>query len=193
MIKNAVEPGLGTREAKIFRPLGLLIALFAISAASFFMALLIGTFPISALQVIDSLLFPAPGVVHDVIWRLRAPHAAAVFGCGGLLALAGVLLERLFGSAGGHIRRPGIYTIVAAGGVITLVAGVSLALLRTATFSAIVTALWAGSIGCMGLIAPQVLRSIDVSQKRWIVPMAVLFGGSLLTTADDIGRWLAAQ
>jgi len=171
----------------------LLIALLAISAASFFVSLLIGTFPISALQVIDSLLFPAPGVVHDVIWRLRAPHVAAVFGCGGLLALAGVVLERLFSTAGGHTRRPGIHTIVAAGGLIALVAGVSLALLRTATFSAVVTALSAGSIGCMGLIAPQILRSIHISRQQWVVPIAVLLGGSLLTIGDGIGRWLAAQ
>lgn len=97
------------------RPLALMIVLLAVSAASLFRALLIGTFPISALQVLDSLVFPAPGVVHDVIWQLRAPRAAAVFGCGGLLALAGALTQVLFGTAVRHQRRLGISRAVAAG------------------------------------------------------------------------------
>ena len=69
-----------------------LVLMLAAAAASLFGALLVGTFPISALQVIDSLAFPAPGVVHDVIWRLRAPWAATVFACGGLFALVATLL-----------------------------------------------------------------------------------------------------
>ena len=74
------------------RPPVLLAVLLLASIASLFGALLVGTFPISAMQVLDSLAFPAPGVVHDVIWRLRAPRAAAAFACGGLLALFAALL-----------------------------------------------------------------------------------------------------
>ncbi len=67
----------------------------AIAAGSVFTALLFGTFPISAIQVFDSIFFPDPGVVHDVIWKLRLPRALAAFACGGLLATAGVLLQVL--------------------------------------------------------------------------------------------------
>lgn len=174
------------------RPLAVMIVLLAVSAASLFGALLIGTFPISALQVLDSLLFPAPGVVYDVIWRLRAPRAAAAFGCGGLLALAGALLHILFGTAVGHQRRLGISRAVAAGALIALVAGVSLALLHAAAFSPVAAALLAGSIGCVGLIAPHALRVTGITRHRWVVPLVVLLGGTLLTIADTIARWLAA-
>lgn len=68
------------------RRLALLIALLAFSVATLFGALLAGPFPISALQVLDSVIYPSPGVVHDVIWRMRAPRAAAAFTCGGLAA-----------------------------------------------------------------------------------------------------------
>ncbi|MDP2238922.1 MAG: iron ABC transporter permease [Burkholderiales bacterium] len=77
------------------RSLPLILAFFAAAAASLFAALLFGTFPIPALQVLDSVLFPAPGVVHDVIWQLRMPRALAAFACGGLLALSGTLLQVL--------------------------------------------------------------------------------------------------
>lgn len=73
-----------------------LFCVLAIAAvASLAGALLAGTFPISAPQLADSLVHPVPGVVHDVIWKLRAPRALAAFACGGLLAGAGVLLQVL--------------------------------------------------------------------------------------------------
>ncbi|MBI4206660.1 MAG: iron ABC transporter permease [Betaproteobacteria bacterium] len=78
-------------------------ALFSVlsitAAASIFTGLLFGTFPISALQVFDAVAYPTPGVVHDVIWQLRAPRTLAAFACGGLLALAGALLQVLLRNA----------------------------------------------------------------------------------------------
>jgi iron complex transport system permease protein len=77
-----------------------LFAVLSIAAlASIFAALLLGTFPISALQVLDSVVHPIPGVVADVIWQLRAPRAFAAFACGGLLALSGALLQVLLRNA----------------------------------------------------------------------------------------------
>lgn len=72
-----------------------MLALAAAAVTSVFAALLFGTFPIAPPQVLDSVLFPVPGVVHDVIWQLRMPRALAAFACGGLLALSGTLLQVL--------------------------------------------------------------------------------------------------
>jgi ABC-type Fe3+-siderophore transport system permease subunit len=83
------------------RPI-LLAVMLVVSIASLFGALLVGPFPISALQVLDSIMYPAPGVVHDVIWRLRAPRAAAAFAGGGLLALAAAAV---LGLASARARR----------------------------------------------------------------------------------------
>src|SRR4051812_2952754 len=74
----------------------LVFSTLAVAAAgSLFTALLFGSFPISALQVIDTIVFPVPGVAHDVIWKLRMPRVLAAFACGGLLATSGVLLQVL--------------------------------------------------------------------------------------------------
>ena len=73
----------------------LFTGLLAVAASSLFTALLFGTFPISIVHVFDSIVFPVPGVVQDVIWRLRLPRALAAFACGGLLATSGVLLQVL--------------------------------------------------------------------------------------------------
>lgn len=79
---------------RVSRPV-LFSILSAAAVASISIALLAGTFPVSARQLADSILHPIPGVVHDVIWKLRAPRALAAFACGGLLAGAGVLLQVL--------------------------------------------------------------------------------------------------
>ena len=74
-------------------------AVGAASAASLLAAISLGSYPIGFTSVVDSIAFPAPGVVHDVIWNLRAPRAFAAFACGSLLALAGALLQVLLRNA----------------------------------------------------------------------------------------------
>ena len=74
-------------------------ALAAASAASLLCGLALGSFPIGFAGVVDSIVFPIPGVVHDIIWNLRAPRTFAAYACGGLLALAGALLQVLLRNA----------------------------------------------------------------------------------------------
>ena len=73
----------------------LIIVLALAAAGSVVGALSFGSFPISPLQVFDSIFFPLPGIVEDVIWKLRLPRVLAAFACGGLLATSGVLLQVL--------------------------------------------------------------------------------------------------
>ncbi|MCI3952147.1 MAG: iron transporter permease [Burkholderiales bacterium] len=77
-----------------------LFALLSIVAVTSITAgLLSGTVPVSAQQLIETLVHPVPGLVHDVIWELRAPRVLAAFACGGLLAFAGALLQVLLRNA----------------------------------------------------------------------------------------------
>ena len=77
-----------------------LFALLSIAAVTSITAgLLSGTVPVSAQQLIETLVHPVPGLVHDVIWELRAPRVLAAFACGGLLAFAGALLQVLLRNA----------------------------------------------------------------------------------------------
>ena len=105
------------------RPLALAIVFVIAAVASVFVALVSGPFPISMRLVLDSVVFPMPGVVHDIIWQFRAPRAAAAFACGGLLALAGTLLQALLRNALADPYVLGVSSGAALGALLALVAG----------------------------------------------------------------------
>ncbi|MDH3289054.1 MAG: iron ABC transporter permease [Betaproteobacteria bacterium] len=117
------------------RPLALGTALVVAAVASVFLALVAGPFPISARQVLDSVLFPIPGLVHDIIWQLRAPRALAAFACGGLLALAGALLQALLRNALADPYVLGVSSGAALGALLALVAGAGVALMSMAALA----------------------------------------------------------
>ena len=77
----------------------LLVVLAICSAGSLLAALLIGSVPLSAAQVLDALFAQSQGgahnIAHDIVWQLRVPRALAAFVCGALLAGSGVLLQVL--------------------------------------------------------------------------------------------------
>ncbi len=49
-----------------------------------------------------------------------------------------------------------------------------------------------GTIGFVGLVAPHITRRLTGSSHEGLIPIAALFGGALLVTADLIGRWVIA-
>jgi iron complex transport system permease protein len=112
------------------RPVALAAVLIAASFGGLLIALVSGPFPISARLVLDSVLFPMPGVVHDIIWQLRAPRALAAFACGGLLALAGALLQALLRNALADPYVLGVSSGAAVGALLALVAGAGAALMN---------------------------------------------------------------
>jgi iron complex transport system permease protein len=71
----------------------------AVAIASLFIALLFGSVSLTPSQVVQAVFASNPGIEHDIIRQLRAPRAFAAFACGGLLALAGVLLQALLRNA----------------------------------------------------------------------------------------------
>jgi len=66
----------------------------------------------------------------------------------------------------------------------------ALASLLTATAVTLV-----GSVGFVGLIVPHALRLVIGANHRWLLPMAALAGGTLLTAADTLARtaWAPQQ
>ena len=145
------------------------IALIAVSIASLYIALLAGTFPISARQLLDSMLFPVPGVVHDVIWRLRAPRALAAFACGGLLALAGLLLQVLLRNPLADPYILGVSGGAALGALLALTFGAGAALMGTASF--------AGAIAAILIVFIVGFRGRDWNVYRLLLTGVVLSAG----------------
>jgi iron complex transport system permease protein len=80
-------------------PSGRTAALFAVLlltvAAAFLMALALGSADISLVEAIQALRGEAPGKIQALVNDLRLPRALTAFAVGGLLAVAGVLMQVL--------------------------------------------------------------------------------------------------
>jgi iron complex transport system permease protein len=80
---------IGTRHAF------LLAALVFLAVASIAIALVVGSVAIHPLAVLDALRDSAGGLDADIVRSLRLPRAVNAFATGGLLAVAGVLMQVL--------------------------------------------------------------------------------------------------
>src|SRR5262245_36218562 len=80
---------IGTRHAV------LLAALALLAIASVAIALVVGSVAIPPLKVLDALRAPAGALDADIVRGLRLPRALNAFATGGLLAVAGVLMQVL--------------------------------------------------------------------------------------------------
>jgi len=70
-------------------------ALTALSVAAMLAALASGSAEVGIAGAWDALAGNAPENVENLVWRLRMPRALTAFGVGGLLAVAGVLMQVL--------------------------------------------------------------------------------------------------
>ena len=147
----------------------LFLALGIASIGSLLAALTFGSFPVGAVHVIDTIVFPAPGIVHDVIWNLRAPRALAAFACGGLLALAGTLLQVLLRNA---LADP--YVLGVSGGASL---GALLALTLGAGAAAMSLSAFAGAVGAIVIVFGLTYRAGDWNVYRLLLTGVVLSAG----------------
>jgi len=77
------------------RALLILAALAVLVLLSLALALVVGSINIPINEVVSTLIGADDGMASEVVRSLRLPRALAGFACGGLLALAGVLLQVL--------------------------------------------------------------------------------------------------
>ncbi len=77
------------------RALFVLVLLLLLAAASLLAALLAGSYAIAPTEVLRALAGGGDGVGAEVVINLRLPRAVGAFACGGLLALAGALMQVL--------------------------------------------------------------------------------------------------
>ncbi len=76
------------------RAILILVSLSLLAVASFGLALMVGSYQVAPAEVIAALLGQEGGA-GDIVLQLRLPRALAGFACGGLLALAGALMQVL--------------------------------------------------------------------------------------------------
>ena len=89
----ATRPGAGRRGRQ--RALLVLAGLVAAALAAFAWALSAGALAVTHADLLAALTGSGGGMESDIIRTLRLPRAVAAFACGGLLALAGALMQVL--------------------------------------------------------------------------------------------------
>lgn len=151
------------------RPLALAAAFVVAAVVSVFLALIAGPFPISVRVVLDSVFFPIPGMVHDIVWQLRAPRALAAFACGGLLALAGALLQALLRNALADPYVLGVSSGAALGALLALVGGAGAAFVHAGAL--------AGAACAIAIVFGLSFRSGEWDVYRLLLTGVVLAAG----------------
>jgi iron complex transport system permease protein len=145
------------------------VALVVASVASFFAALAFGSFQFGPAEVLAAVFTPVPGVVHDVIWNLRAPRALAAFACGGLLALAGTLLQVLLRNALADPYVLGVSGGASLGALLAVAAGAGAVAINASAFT--------GAIGAIVVVFGLTYRSGDWNTYRLLLTGVVLSAG----------------
>jgi iron complex transport system permease protein len=112
--------------------------------AAFALALSVGSVPVSAAQLWQIVTGGDAGMAGEVVTSLRLPRALAAAACGGLLALAGALMQVLLRNPLADPYVLGISGGAAVGALLAMLAGVTTALLELSAF--------AGALGAMLLV-----------------------------------------
>jgi iron complex transport system permease protein len=117
------------------RALLVVAVLLVLALVSLAGALLIGSYAVAPGEVWAALVGGGQGMAGEVVTGLRLPRALAAFGCGGLLALAGALMQVLLRNPLADPYVLGISGGAAVGALLAMLAGVALALINLAAFA----------------------------------------------------------
>ena len=112
----------------------LFLSLLSAATLSISLGLAQGALPLSVAEVAHALWHPADGIASEVVWQLRLPRVLAAFACGGLLALAGVLLQTLLRNPLADPYILGISGGAAVGALSAMLLGAGLALIQLFSF-----------------------------------------------------------
>ncbi len=120
--------------------LGRLLTLLALAAAVFVAALFIGSSGISVDQTLHALTSGTDDAARAVIVEVRLPRLLAAFGVGGLLAVAGVLLQALFRNPLADPYVLGVSGGAAVGALLAMLAGAGVALIQSSAVAGAIAA-----------------------------------------------------
>lgn len=140
-----------------------LIALLAVAGAVFLAALFIGTSGISFEQTLAALGSGADDATRAVIMEVRLPRLLAAFGVGGLLAVAGVLLQALFRNPLADPYVLGVSGGAAVGALLAMLAGATILWVQSAAV-----------LGALGAVAAVYLLARGGGTARLLLTGVVL-------------------
>ena len=129
------------------------VLVVALVPASLALATAFGSVDLGPGRLADALLGRGDEIAREIVWGVRAPRALAGFACGGLLALAGALLQVLLRNPLADPTILGVSGGAAAGALAAILLGVGAAGLNLAALagaSAAAGAVFAFSLGRSG-------------------------------------------
>jgi len=125
------------------------IAVIALVPASLALAIAFGSVELSPGQLGDALLGRGDEIVREIVWGVRVPRALAGLACGGLLALAGALLQVLLRNPLADPFILGVSGGAAAGALAAMLLGLAAAALHLAALAG--ASLTAGAVFAFSL------------------------------------------
>lgn len=159
----------------LMRTIPLLALAAAVAATSIFVALLFGSVALSPAQILQGLFSAAPSIEHDIVRQLRLPRAFAAFACGGLLALAGVLLQALLRNALADSYLLGVSGGASLGALGAITLGAGLAMVNTAAL--------AGATAAIAIVFGATFRGGQWNIYRLLLSGVVLSAGFAALTS----------
>lgn len=147
----------------------ILLLLSLCAAAALLWALVAGEFAVAPRTALAALFGQATGIGADIVLNLRLPRAVAVFACGGLLALAGALMQVLLRNPLADPYILGVSGGAAVGALLAMMFGLSAWLVDGAAF--------AGALGTMLLVFGLAHGDGSWTQTRLLLTGVVVAAG----------------
>src|SRR5712664_2962842 len=163
------------------------VLVVALVPTSLALAVAFGSVDLGPAQLADALLGRGDEIAREIVWGVRAPRALAAFACGGLLALAGALLQVLLRNPLADPTILGVSGGAAAGALGAMLlgvgaAGLNLAALAGASIAA--GAVFAFSLGRSGWNPYRVLLT-GVALASGFAALLVLMGCAALAFSQS--------
>jgi iron complex transport system permease protein len=153
------------------RALRIWLACAALAGASGALALMLGSSPIPAVELWRHLVVPDESTASQVLHQLRLPRAWAAFGTGGLLALAGALMQVLLRNPLAEPYVLGVSGGAAVGALGAMVLGLAAAWTHVGAFGGALL-----SIVIVFAVAQRDLGAVAVSEPAEGTPRLLLAG-----------------
>jgi iron complex transport system permease protein len=174
-------------------PLLRLAALLAIASLVFVAALLIGSSGIPVSKALAALAGAGDEATRNVLIAVRLPRVLAAFGVGGLLSLAGVLLQALFRNPLADPYVLGVSGGAAVGALLAMIAGLAAVLVQSAAIAGALCAVAAVYLLARGGGTPRLLLTGIVLASACGALVSVLLATADTSRVRGMVFWLAGD
>jgi len=159
------------------------IALGIFAAAAIFFALWVGSSRIAPATVLRLVFLPDDGTASEVIHRLRWPRAMAAFATGGLLALAGALMQVLLRNPLADPYVLGLSGGSAVGALTAMILGLGSVLVGVGAFGgALLSMVIVFALANRDLATAQATGDVDGSSRLILTGVVLAAGWSAVVT-----------